>query len=212
MTDGGFSQRLKSLVPAEGADSYAFYDARARNPAAWDPATIKESSLRFFAALNEHANAPDDVLLDLQLADLTNLYLAAGPADRATLRQSISGDFCRSLLHFAHRAAVKALRSGSRNDVVLALGSLSIEDVRADLRETVGMLALIHHVCVKIGVDASTLFSEIAALSSERAAQSFSDFLRRPVNARDITLFAFRQGTSEFGPTLSFLSPWKGET
>jgi hypothetical protein len=94
---------------------------------------IRNINPRFFFEAAEwsrwerEVSRPDDLEEDEQVRTLCSFYLAANPTQRQALRELASGEW--SLLHFAHRSGVRALRIGSTSDVLAGLVALSINDM-----------------------------------------------------------------------------------
>jgi hypothetical protein len=107
------------------------------------------------------------------------------------------------VLHrFAWRMAVRALRVKTREPLMLGLTSVSIEDTKSDMRETLMYLSLLCHAGVRTNADVESCFRDAAAISTEPTGELILAFLDRPVELRSIDVFGFREGSSEDGPTL----------
>lgn len=161
-----------------------------------------EDRRAYYRALSAHAGDPNLSDVDIRIAELCRRYAGAAPQERAELRQAVRNQ--DSLLHFAHRMAVRALRTGDINLVREALYALSLEDARDDFRDTLAGLGMMRHVTIKLGGDFASLCEEAAAISAPKMAERLRGFLSRPPEKASLAAFGYVETRDAVGPTIKF--------
>jgi hypothetical protein len=160
-------------------------------------------SMRGWTRLQEaKANDPNPDVLDQQICQLCRTYVNSSLSERIRLRKRISSTLCSALDYFAWRMAVRAIRNKSEEAIKLGLAAISLEDIRFDMRDTLGWLALIYYAAVRIRCDVQGDFQQAATISSEQTNELIKSFLSTQPELRDISAFGFCEGVSEQGPTL----------
>jgi hypothetical protein len=117
------------------------------------------------------------------------------------MRDGIGVDEAYTLLAYARRASVFALRSGDASLVADGLGAAAaIPYERIDPRDGLVALALLHHAGRRCGHGAVALF-EAAREVGERAFASLIDgFLARPASAQDLrSAWGYVEADGPFG-------------
>jgi hypothetical protein len=139
---------------------------------------------------------PDDLEEDKQIRALCNFYVAANPTQRQALREMASGEW--SLLHFAHRSAVRALRIGSTSDVLAGLMALSINDLADPLSDNFGggrgakesatrcMVEILSRVATIIDANLPSMIEQVAAISSPYTAEALRNASAAPFGGHGI--------------------------
>lgn len=154
-------------------------------------------------AFERGINCPKVDDTDRQIGELCKYYASAPEEDRAAIRRApVPG---RTLLHFAGRMAVRAMRGGGEGCVWLGLLAVSLGDCTGDLRDTLAVLAMLRHAALKLGADWRSLFTTVAQISSPHAAQIISGFTRRAEQSATLAAFLLREGHDANGPTIEFV-------
>lgn len=130
---------------------------------------------------------PRPVLLDEALTAYVGRFGAAGRDGRARMRRAISLDEAYTLLAFARRSAVFAMRAGEPNRVVVGLTACAaIELERVDQRDVLLALAVLSHAAERCGASASTLLNQAADIGDDGLRTLTDGFLSRPEADRDL--------------------------
>ena len=148
---------------------------------------IRGSHPRFFFVAAEWSrwerdvSDPADLEEDKHCRTLCCFYVRATPLQRQALREMARVEW--SLLHFAHRAAVHALRSGEASHLLDGLLALSINDTADSLSGGLGiagmgskgsatlcMLEILSRVAVRIGADLAPLIEQAVEVSTPYTA------------------------------------------
>jgi hypothetical protein len=163
---------------------------------------IRNGHLRFYFQAAEwsrwerEVSRPDDLEEDEQIRTLCNFYVAANPIQRQALRDLARGEW--SLLHFAHRSAVRALRNGSASDLLAGLVSLSINDLADTLSGGPGggqgakesgtrcMVEILSRVSTIIDANLPSMIEQVAAISSPYMAEVLRNASAAPFDRRGI--------------------------
>lgn len=96
--------------------------------------------------------------LDGELRALTERFAAAGESERASVPHSLSMDDLYTLIVFAQRCAVFALRARDASWIATGARAIEMIDVdRIDWRDATIPAALLHHAARRLGVDARAL-------------------------------------------------------
>ena len=129
----------------------------------------------------------EPVALDAALTAFVREYREASAARRAALRDGTSLDDAYTLLTFARRAAVFALRGADPTlvqDGLSACAAIGYE--RIDARDGLVALALLHHAAGHCGLAPEEAFTPIARLGEPLFARLLEGFLERPARDRDL--------------------------
>ena len=129
----------------------------------------------------------EPVPLDDALSAFVARYRAATAHERAHLRDGIGLDDAYTLLAYARRSAVFAMRSA---DAVLVADGLAacaaIPYQRIDPRDGVVALALLHRAGRDCGLGGEPLFDAARELGEPAFADHIDSFLARPESERDL--------------------------
>jgi hypothetical protein len=213
MDDANFRQQFRTCCPRWWKSLYDFPQqawgmlAVARLLIAGAPWYRSKGLKEAFRRENAHANSPETKDLDWRIEALCSLYAQASPEQRQFVRKRITLNFASSLLHFAWRKAVQALRTRSAEAITNGLVALSIENERLDYRDSICCLGLLYHAAQRIGTNPDMYFDEAAVLSTETMAEEIRGFLRRSPEHKNLSAVGFKEGSSEFGATLERV-PW----
>ncbi len=102
--------------------------------------------------------------LDSAIAELCKRFAAADERAREHLRSAISMDEFYTLLTFARRSAVFAIRGRDANWVEAGMTAVAmIDSQRVDYRDILVALSLLHHAARRIGIDVALVFRQTAA-------------------------------------------------
>jgi hypothetical protein len=157
--------------------------------------------------LRDHNVAVSDPVtspVDLALERICRAYLNGTAAGREGFRSCVANR--SSLLLFAERAAVRAMRTSGTEHLRLGLAALSMEDCRYDFRETSRLLVMLLHAADSIGADWRLEFDAVAGLSSPRTADFFRAYGSRGPSAYEPLEWFFLRITDGNGPTFLSLS------
>lgn len=120
--------------------------------------------------------------LDDHIAAVVGRYREAGSAERARLHDAVSLEDCYTLLAFARRAAVRALRSGdpaAAEDGLVAVAM--VEPERIDRRDLAAPVGLLCWALDRLGADPAEALGRTAPLATAEARpylEGFGDPLR----------------------------------
>jgi hypothetical protein len=125
--------------------------------------------------------APVPHRLDSRLTTLCRRFARSSDRKREAMRTAISMEEFYTLLAFAHRTTVLAIREESTDRVVAGLTAITmIEAERVDWRDILVALGLLHHAATRVGFDADQLFRKISSLAEPGTAELIHGFSRRP--------------------------------
>jgi hypothetical protein len=124
---------------------------------------------------------PRPVPLDEALAAYVGRFAAADRGAREEMRRATSLDQAYTLLAFARRSAVFAMRASEPSGVVAGLTACAaIELERVDRRDVLLAVAILFQAVKRCGADAARLLGDAAAIGDD-ALQAITDgFLSRP--------------------------------
>lgn len=159
-------------------------DARAKD-AEWKqsggggPSALPEESYDFWKGeLNLINPAPTE--LDAKVRQACHSYAASIAEERIKIRKSISIDQFYTLIAFAKRSAVLAMRDrnpATVTDGLVAIAMIEIE--RVDYRDILMSLGILHHAAGRSGGDAVKMFTDAAALAEPKLAEYLLEFTNR---------------------------------
>jgi len=138
--------------------------------------------------------------LDSRLASLCQRFAKGTDPRRASLRRAISMEEFYTLLAFAHRAVVFAIREQSAAWVVDGLTAVTmIEAERVDWRDILVALGLLHHAATRAGLNADQVFRELSALAEPGTAELMHDFCKRPQRDKKLAAWGFEEAETDEG-------------
>jgi hypothetical protein len=130
---------------------------------------------------------PRPAAADEELRHVTRAYAAAGSSRRSEMRDDMSMNDFYSLLTFARRASVFAMRSRDSQWIVDALNGVAIVDAhRIDERDIPLTLSVVHHAAERIGVETKKKFEAAALLADKKPAELIRSFVRGDEKYKDI--------------------------
>lgn len=124
---------------------------------------------------------------DDEVRRVARAFASAGSAARAEMRDEMSMNDFYSLLTFARRASVFAMRSNDVQWIVDALYSIAIIDAhRIDVRDIPLTLSVVHHAAERIGIDTKKKFEAAASLAEKKPAELIRSFVRGDEKYKDL--------------------------
>lgn len=140
--------------------------------------------------------------VDNAIADFCRIFAATDSIGKSRIRASTSLNDFYTLLAFAKRSAVFAMRARSEEHILEGVRAISIVDAnRIDYRDAYVALSLVDHAAREIGASADILFEKAAMLAEPKMSGLILDFLRQPESERDIhTSSGYTLVETEVGP------------
>jgi hypothetical protein len=130
---------------------------------------------------------PVPLPLDSAIAELCKRFATADERTREGLRSAISMDEFYTLLAFAKRAAVFAIRGRDAGWVEVGMTAIAlVECNRVDYRDILMALSLLHHAAGRAGMDTAKVFRDAASRSEPDVARLIIEFIGRSDKDRDI--------------------------
>ena len=124
---------------------------------------------------------PRPVPLDGDLAADIGRYRAADHGERQAMRRATSLDEAYTLLAFARRSAVFAMRAREPEGVVAGLTACAaIELERVDQRDVLLAIAILGHAAMRCRADATSLLTDAARMGDDGLHALTDGFLSRP--------------------------------
>jgi len=147
---------------------------------------------------------PRPQALDAAIGELCRRYAQGTAADRARMRNSISMEEFYTLLNFARRASVFALRERKPERLAEGLTAVAmVEQERVDFRDMLWALSLLHHAARRIGADPAKPFRDAARLAEPETSKLILGFLARPEREKDLRAsWGYDEVETEGGPGL----------
>jgi hypothetical protein len=145
---------------------------------------------------NDYSPFDVGVILNELLAFLQK-YRIMHRGEQLRIRQCIQPEHGLTLLRCAQGLAARAVRYNHPDDVALGLLAVALEGVRADCREAVVALCLVHHSSRRIGVDPEPLFHEAVAHGTATAREFMLSYLRD--GSKDIRAMGLAEGWGSDG-------------
>lgn len=142
-------------------------------------------------AVNESAASPKISEVDKQIENLCDEYCAATEQHRTRLRQVATNGW--SLLHYAHRMAIRAMRTDDPGCIWRGLISLLLESARSDPRETITCLAMLCHAASYVRADFAHLAGEAAGMATPAMAYYIQEFVRREPHLKSLGAMGLRE-------------------
>lgn len=125
--------------------------------------------------------------LDNILSKLSLRFAQLSPEARSEFRKVTSLDDFYTLLNFARRSAVFALRDRNSGHLVAGLTAVAaIESDRIDYRDALSAMSLLNHSSEKIGARTDELFSRAASLAEPKISASMLGFRKKSDDYRDL--------------------------
>src|SRR5215472_17425825 len=145
---------------------------------------------------------PKRVPLDDELAAFCRGFSTSEAGTRQHFRRSIGMDEFYTLLTFARRSAVFALRARDVSHIEDGLAAVAIIDPsRVDFRDAVVAISLLDHASRAIGAADRGPFIFAASVADEVMAQRMLEFVELPPSERDIrTMSGYVQVDADTGP------------
>lgn len=107
-------------------------------------------------------------------------FATGSQEERAALREAIPMDQFYTLMSFADRSAVFALREQDAAILHDGLSALAIIDAqRTDYRDILMSLALLNHSAERLNIDTAAAFESAAKLAEPRTAELLRSFVKR---------------------------------
>lgn len=167
--------------------------------AVWETPLVRDP-FAVSRTIGESTNDPNVFPADLQIEHLCKYYSAAPERERESIRRPEAG--AQSLLHFAMRSAVRAMRQQEETMIRFGLLALSIENFQFDPRDSFTALAVLQHASLKMRADWRGLVQEVCALSSEKVAGFLQHDLAIPPDSITLEQSGMREGHDNNGPTI----------
>ena len=128
---------------------------------------------------------PKPVEMDETLRELSASFLNMSSEQRDEFRGAVSLDEFYTLLEFARRSSVFAVREDNSELIGNGLVAIAmIEAKRTDFRDILVALSLLHHSASKIGMDVRSEFAKAAAIAEPDTAKMIADFSNRPTDRK----------------------------
>jgi hypothetical protein len=161
------------------------------------------------ASLNTVLESPFDVAIH----KVVRQYAAADSATRSTMREATSMDELYTLMTFASREAVFAMREKDAAHVDDALAALAmIDSERIDWRDGMRTIELVHHASGRLG-DAAKRFERAALLANGDTALMLREHAKRPTPTLEDTLYTesptglIERGIDDYAPARDLIPP-----
>lgn len=138
--------------------------------------------------------------LDDALRKVARRYAASEPQQRAAIRDSISMDGFYTLMTFADRSAVFAMRERKAEiarDGLIAVAM--IDQDRVDFRDIPSCLYLLYHAASRVGADADGMFRQIGMLSESEVGKQIVRFAEQTPDRRSLRSGLFVEVETEKG-------------
>lgn len=138
--------------------------------------------------------------VDSALASLCRRFVRSDPQERAAMRTTISMDEFYTLLAFARRAAVFAIREHSPAWAIDGVTAIAmIEAERVDWRDILVALGLVHHGATRARLDAGQLIRDLSTLAEPRTAELMDGFIKRSASDKRLEAWGFEEAETDAG-------------
>jgi len=127
--------------------------------------------------------------LDDTLREVVQRYAKNDSQERAAIRSSIGMDGFYTLMTFARRSAVFAIREKKAEiarDGLVAVSMINQE--RVDFRDILMCLSLLYHAANRAGADADKMFRQAAVLAEPEVGKQIVNFVERSPDGRDLRI------------------------
>lgn len=143
---------------------------------------------------------PTVLALDSKLASLSRQFAKCRDQKRTAMRAAISMAEFYTLLTFAQRAAVFAIRERDTAWAVAGLTAVAvIEAERVDWRDILVALGLLHHAAGRVGLDADRLLKKLRRLAEPGTAELIDGFRKRPRCDKDLSAWGYEEAETAQG-------------
>lgn len=172
-----------------------YYRLQSEEEKSWDPAAMEAQARaenpEFVEAVMALLPSPEEKLAgDLvtplpsplydKMEALCRLYLSGTPEQRMLIRSKVDLGRARQAEFFGGQCAVRAMRSGSAEHMLLAVAAHAIENLKGgDVRDTLLGLTVVHYAAKTAGLDANALLREIALTAGAGVRAVLEDFADR---------------------------------
>jgi hypothetical protein len=144
---------------------------------------------------------PVPIALDDELRELVRRYAASGNVQRAAMRDSISMDGFYTLITFASRCSVFAMRERKAEIARDGLNAIAmIHYERVDVRDIATFFYLLDHAARRVGADPDEMFREVARMAEPEVAQRILRFSERTAERRNLRSGLFEEVETGRGP------------
>lgn len=141
--------------------------------------------------------------LDRTIEGIVDTYAQSVPEERQAIAALFDSRHAFTLMAYAERMAILAVRQHSLDAVRRGITALAIEGFKLDPRENILRLALLHHSASKLNEDAKLVFDSVADLAEANAAQEIRQFALRPASDQRIETMGYGEDQSLDGFTYS---------
>jgi hypothetical protein len=178
------------MAAALAAEARHQAEAPDRSPLAgigYDP-TRGELNLLDFAEVSQ-----DDAI-----DGFVDTFAAADPDERMQLRSSLTMDDFYTVLVYARRAAVRAMRSADSRLALRAVIALAVIDLdRIDWRDLAWQVGILRYAFGRIGADTAEAFEQATALAAGQTARFLGSVERR--SAASLSDWGYREIQTDAG-------------
>jgi hypothetical protein len=133
------------------------------------------------------------------VAGLVKLYSSGSDVLRTQLISAVSREPSPVYGWYARKAAGRAVRHTSQEDIFNGLISLALSAGGGDFRDCVAPLALLHNSALLLGSDPATIFGTICEILPSQTGGLFKSFQNRAPDQKSPKLFGFHEGTGPLG-------------
>jgi hypothetical protein len=166
-----------------------------------------------YSSLEASLNTVVEALLDVALRTVVRQYAAAHSARRAAMREATSMDELYTLLTFASREAVFAMRDKNALHVDDALAALAMVDPeRIDWRDSMRVIELVHHAAGRFS-DTAKRFERAALLADAETTTMLREHAKRPTPTLEDALYTeiptglIERGIEDYAPARDLIPP-----
>ena len=135
-------------------------------------------------------------------------FLEASSEDRVGLIGSMSQEGKVVLRHYAHGAAVLAVRKSDAALLVYSLTAVAILSHFDDFRDLLFYLSVLFHASLSIGADPKPLFLTAKGLATEDFGREIAEFPWRSPESRDIKAFGIEAVMTPLGVDYQTSEKW----
>jgi hypothetical protein len=136
---------------------------------------------------------------DEQISDLIRTWASLAPNERSEAFASLSDDRRATLLAYSERIASQAVRTNSRECILLGLIALGLDGWQGDWRDNTLLLCLHFDASIRVGVDPSSVFSEAARLLSPSVRDGLLKFTKRAPEDQTLEAMGYRTSADDDG-------------
>ena len=162
--------------------------------------SVTSDPMEVLKAVDESAADPIVSDVDRQIETICREYMIATEEQRAELRRMATN--YGSLLHFAHRMAIRAMRTDNIDYIRLGLISIVLENACNDPRETISNLAMLNHAASYIKCSFAALAEDAVKVSSPGMAEYIREFVARDCESQSLEAMGLREVHDLNGPRI----------